>query len=365
MVCETELYDILEINPNASEDDIKKSYKKLAFKYHPDRNKNSDSKEKFQKIQTAYETLIDKNKRELYDKYGKNMDKQQEQENHFNPFSNLFDMMNGNVQHRQQNVNKQTVPIQISIEDLYTGCIKKLRITSKQKCENCNATVTKCQSCNGNGFKMMIRQMGPMMQQIQVECEECNKTGKKINKSNCNNCKGHGTIKHTFERELVLNKNEDYLKEFKFENIGDYNFETKKNNDIYIQIKLKENIFKINKYDIIFEYSINLHNALTGKNIVFEHPNKKNYIFTTNNCIKDNSVKIIPKLGLPTDYSFGNLIIKFNYNYPTELLTIEELKNSFIDEEDCDYEKLNLMDIEEYKNNDEEEREVRPQCQQS
>jgi DnaJ family protein A protein 2 len=373
MVAETEYYDTLEISPDATEDQIRKAYRKLAAKWHPDKNLNNkeEATEKFQKISLAYEILSDPNKKEMYDKFGKNMENQQQHPGGFNPFD-MMNFMNGNVNRQQNaNTNKQVIPIQISMQNLFEGKTKKIKITAKQKCKDCEVSISKCTGCNGVGIKMAMRQIGPgMIQQMQIRCDECNQTGKKVVKSKCNICSGNGTTKHTFEHEIVINKNDDYLKEIKLSNMGDYNFEMKKNNDIYIKFELKDSIYKVNKYDIIYEYKISIISALTGTNIHFDHPNNKKYTFTTNTVIENNDVKFISQKGLPNGYSYGNLIIKFIYDYPKQLLKNDTMTKLFTITEDTNhYEKLMLVDINEMKNEEENEHPHvhmhQQQCQQS
>lgn len=188
----TKFYDILQVPKTASNEDIKKAYKKLAMKWHPDKwtTKNDAEKakaeEKFKEITSAYEILSDPKKREMYDQYGEEgMKGQFDHEEIFkNMFGGGFPFSFGGGGGRQQ-------PKQIKMPDIvkvinfnllssYTGKSVEFEVTryniKKDK------TITKsdlvCKECNGNGRVMKMRQMGPgMISQMQQPCTKCEASG--------------------------------------------------------------------------------------------------------------------------------------------------------------------------------------------
>lgn len=161
----TEYYNLLNVNKNATSSEIKKSYRKLAMKHHPD--KGGDS-ELFKKITEAFQVLSDDNKRKLYDSGGKTA-VQSGVDN-----SNIFNMFNNN-----QNTTKikkgpsLSFTLNLSLEDIYKGVVKHLnikRISIEKK------SLKKCNKCDGNGYIIKSVQMGPMIRQVQQPCYECNGT---------------------------------------------------------------------------------------------------------------------------------------------------------------------------------------------
>uniref|UniRef100_A0AAZ3RW53 DnaJ heat shock protein family (Hsp40) member A2a n=1 Tax=Oncorhynchus tshawytscha TaxID=74940 RepID=A0AAZ3RW53_ONCTS len=215
-VVDTKLYDILGVSPTATENELKKSYRKLAKEYHPDKNPNAG--DKFKEISFAYEVLTNPEKKELYDRYGEQglregggggggMD---------DIFSHifgggLFGFMGG--QGRSRNGGRRrgedmVHPLKVSLEDLYNGKTTKLQLSKNVLCGTCNGqggktgAVQKCVACRGRGMRIMIRQLAPgMVQQMQSVCTDCNGEGEVINeKDRCKKCEGMPQYRNPFEK---------------------------------------------------------------------------------------------------------------------------------------------------------------------
>lgn len=150
MSSDTKLYDILGLKKNATLDEIKKAYKKLALQYHPDRNPSPEAQDKFKEINNAYETLSDSQKREIYDRYGEEGLQGGGGMGGFggDPMDIFSHFFGGGGQRRkpQGPVKGQDVvhSLQVSMEDLYNGATRKVRITRTRICKECDGYVNAC-----------------------------------------------------------------------------------------------------------------------------------------------------------------------------------------------------------------------------
>lgn len=190
-------YKILGINENANQDEIKKSYRKLAVQYHPDKNPdNKEAEEKFKEINEAYEILSDENKKNQYDnfrKYGGGG----EQLNNMDEILRRFGFNRGGM--RRPNIKGQDlrVNIEVTLEEVYTGVLKNIRYRRRSPCEPCSGTGGKqdvCGNCGGNGYaKEVIRDNYGNTQISMGLCQNCSGSGKII-KEPCTTCNGESWI---------------------------------------------------------------------------------------------------------------------------------------------------------------------------
>lgn len=214
-------YDLLGVATDASDSDIKKAYRKLAMKYHPDKNPENkeEAEEKFKAISEAYEVLSDSEKRKLYDQYGEDGLRDgggfQSRGAH-SVFEDLFGFGfggfgggGGRAQRGPQRTQDVEFQLPLTLEDFYKGKKKKLKISRKIICKGCHgkgsqkegATVT-CEGCKGQGIKIVVQRLGPgMIQQMQQQCNDCGGKGEKIREQDkCKDCKG---LKTTPEQQIL------------------------------------------------------------------------------------------------------------------------------------------------------------------
>ncbi|MDA9673932.1 DnaJ domain-containing protein, partial [bacterium] len=172
----TEYYDLLGVDKNANEQEIKKAFRKKALKEHPDRGGDA---EKFKTYSEAYEVLSDKTKRGHYDQFGKEGMEHSGESPVSDIFSNLFGGGGGvgGRRSRKQKAKNITFTLNLTLEDFYNGKTSKLAITRKVQ-KNKDRSPEECRHCNGQGVTMKIRQLAPgMVQQMQSKCEYCNGQG--------------------------------------------------------------------------------------------------------------------------------------------------------------------------------------------
>lgn len=195
-------YDILGVNSNASDNDIKKAYRKLAKKYHPDRHSNSsddvkkEAEDKFKDISKAYNTLSDPDKKKQYDMFGEDgpqfssssgnsggmsmedLFNMMNGGNGFNPFNNGFNPFRGNTQINRLRVPNITNTIQINRSDAIKGTTIEFTV-NKYVLKNTNIQqnmkLYTCDKCDGAGNVIQITKRGNMMSQTMRECRNCNK----------------------------------------------------------------------------------------------------------------------------------------------------------------------------------------------
>ncbi len=220
-------YEILGIGKNASDDEIKKAYRKLAMQYHPDRNPDDkNAEEKFKEATEAYEVLGDSQKRSKYDKFGHSGLKGG-QDFHgfsdvndiFSHFSDIFggsfggggsifdDFFGGGGSQQRTRRRSAGIPgsdlkvtLKLTLEEIASGTTKKLKIKKHKKCTTCNGTGAKdnsayntCSVCNGSGeVRQVSRSLFGQFVNI-AACNNCNGTGKVISEK-CKTCKGEGRI---------------------------------------------------------------------------------------------------------------------------------------------------------------------------
>jgi DnaJ-class molecular chaperone len=372
-------YAILELNRNASTNDIKKAYRDLAKKWHPD--KNPDNREnaeiKFKLIAEAYGVLSDEEKRQKYDQFGICEGDAPNFSSGFPDLSELFASM-GMHQPHQSHQPQQEAVIDITLSEVFTGCVKKLDIPVNKCCDTCagtgskNKVKSKCESCKGSGMKTVVRQIGPgFIQQQTLPCTSCNQSGYKANKGNeCSVCLGKGTIKDKFIREININSMIDYTAQLCIRNVGNYNADMATNADIYIRFNLIcPNGWKVENYNLIHTYKINIRDALMNDTtyLYHNHINGNKYAFALkNNVIKDKDVRVIKGLGMPYDNNYGDLILLFEYIYPQMQLSMDEY-NKFtntrtsIPKHKDTYKISEMIDLDTYKQHQQQQQQHQQQ----
>lgn len=360
-------YAILGLSKDANENDIKKAYRTLAMKWHPDKNPNNkeEAERKFKEISEANDVLSDPEKRSKYDQFGICDGDGPQFEDGFPDLSEIFggafggggipgvfggmpgvfgNMFGGNFQGNQQRkrTSVQEIRLDITLEEIFTGCERIVEISANKKCEVCdgfgntNKRKDTCSMCKGKGMKVVMSRMGPMIQQQVMPCDGCRQTGFVKNKEKeCKTCSGNGVTRNVNSKKISVPKNFDYMTKMKLSNYGNYDPEFETNADVYIVYNIKNaerhNMEVFNQYDIILEHKINIWDALSGYSMYYTHPDGKQYLFKMDDVIKHGDVKYVKNLGLPfmedNNSGRGKLFIKFKYIYPDSIMDSEKLKS--------------------------------------
>jgi molecular chaperone DnaJ len=259
-------YKILEVEENASDDDIKKSYRTLSKKYHPDMN--PDGTEKFKEIAEAYEILGDKTKRAQYNTSKTNPYAGTPFQDIFN---SMFTQQNPNVRQRKS-VPDKIIKLQVSPIESYKGVEKTLYYVRDLGCNVCNGSggdQQQCTTCNGAGFQ--IRQFGTgfMVQQVRTQCQTCGGKGYTLIHK-CYYCDGRGTKPHSNEVKITLPVGVDSGQYLKLQDHGDYRHGEFGDLIVQIEVVSKDGYEKINN-DLIYNLTLNLEEIQKEKFLI-PHP---------------------------------------------------------------------------------------------
>ncbi len=285
MANKKDFYEILGVNRDASDEDIKKSYRKLAMKYHPDRNPDSkDSEEKFKEAKEAYEILSEPEKRRAYDAYGHagvnpQMGGGQGGEG-FGGFSEAFGDIFGEIFGGRGGAGRGGQQVyrgadlrynmDITLEQAARGTETKIRIPTLDDCETCKGTGAKpgttaktCQTCNGQGQVRM--QQGFFS--IQQTCPTCHGTGKVIPEP-CTACNGAGRVKKHKTLSVKIPSGVDDGDRIRLSGEGEVGVNGGPPGDLYVVVQLKPHaVFQREGADLHCEMPITFTVAALGGEI--------------------------------------------------------------------------------------------------
>ena len=279
-------YEVLEVSKDASGAVLKKAYRKLAMKYHPDRNPDDkEAEENFKIVNEAYQVLSDEEKRSIYDRYGKaGLEGQGARQGGFGGSSmdDIMEMFNsafgggggfgGFGQTRRDPNQKYALDFEIEVplkfQEAVFGCEKKIDIRYKSACSPCKGTGAKdakmhtCHTCNGQG-QVLMRQ-GPM--QFAQTCPTCQGQGKSV-KEACSSCKGKGYEEHEDSVKISVPAGIDSGNRLRAEGYGN-KAKNGQRGDLYLTFHVEEDEnFIRNGNDIYIEVPVFFTQAILGETI--------------------------------------------------------------------------------------------------
>lgn len=327
-------YEILEVSKDASTEVIKKAYRKLALKYHPDRNEGSKkAEENMQKVNEAYQILSDDNKRQIYDRYGKEglQSGGGGFQNMGDIFSDIFgdngifgDIFGGGAKKQKDFIAFEAdyeIKISLSFKEAVFGTKKTLQTKYKSFCKDCGGNGAKdgkleiCPHCNGKG-KILIKQG---FLQMQTPCSNCSGSGK-LAKQKCDTCKAKGYEVLEESIELDIKAGIDNGHAMVYRGMGN---EIKKGvrGDLYIKIKVQEDSHFIRDGDDVYiEIPVFFTTIALGGNIKISSLDKELNLQIAPNTPHGKKI-IFPNEGVANINTGrkGKLIAIISVQYPTRL----------------------------------------------
>ncbi|MFH1662355.1 MAG: molecular chaperone DnaJ [Chloroflexota bacterium] len=282
MAAKRDYYEVLGVDKNASADEIKKAFRKLAFQCHPDHNHDDGAEGRFKEANEAYQVLADSEKRAAYDRFG-----------HagidgfsgrgfegfgfngmgsiFEDFYDFFSGAAGNTRQRQRQGADLHHRITITFEEAALGCKKAVKINRIERCSQCQGSgakpgshLDKCPTCNGSGQVRHVQQ-GLFGRFANVTtCSHCFGEGKVITEP-CSRCRGTGREKKEHEIALEIPAGVDNKNEIRLNGQGDIGDRGGPPGDLYVAINvLPHKLFHREGYDVLYELPVNFAQAALG-----------------------------------------------------------------------------------------------------
>lgn len=327
-----EMYDLLGVTKDSTPTEIKKNYRKLALKHHPDKGGDVET---FKLMTVAYEILSDPEKRALYDKYGK------EGLEHGGgggggDASDIFSQFFGGGGGRGRGPSGPKKgedlmhPLKVSLEDLYNGKTVKLAVNRDVLCGTCDGrggaagAEKSCDGCNGRGMKVQLRQIGPgMVQQMQSVCSDCRGAGKTIKESDkCKPCKGKKVKKERKVLEVHIEKGMKHGHKVTFSGEADQAPGTVAGDIIFVIQEKEHSMFQRKATNLILERHISLVEALCGFEMVITHLDGRHLLIKSKpgDVTTPNQLKSVNGEGMPTHgnpFVKGELVIVLKVDFPS------------------------------------------------
>jgi molecular chaperone DnaJ len=352
-----DFYEILGISKSASDDEIKKAYRKLAIKYHPDKNPDDKAAEdKFKEAAEAYEILSNPEKRQRYNQFGHagmggasqggggghygggmNMD------DIFSQFGDIFGGGGGGSRGGGRRVVRGSnlrVKVKLNLQEVAKGAEKKLKVNKFVSCGTCkgsgakNGTFDTCKLCNGSGVQTRVQQTFLGAMQTQTTCSGCNGEGKTV-KDKCNTCHGDGIVRA--EEVITINIPAGVAEGMQLSVGGKGNAAPRGgiNGDLLVVIEEEEHLeLKRDGSNLFYDSYVNFVDAALGTSIEIPTVDAKVKIKIEPGTQSGKVLRLKGK-GLPdvNHYGTGDLLVNINVWTPQALTadekkTLESLKDS-------------------------------------
>jgi molecular chaperone DnaJ len=282
MVVKRDYYEVLGVPREASSEDIKKAFRKLAFQFHPDHNREDGATDKFKEINEAYEILSDADKRAAYDRYGHNGPESPFGKGfdgfEFNGFGDIFEaFFGGNASGSRQGPQVGgdiRTHMSISFEEAALGVDKDIELARTEVCATCRGTRSrpgtqpvKCPECNGTGQIRRVQRsiFGQFINA--AACDRCRGEGSLISEP-CPDCKGAGLQKHRRTVSVSIPAGIDDRNAIRITGEGDAGYRGGSPGSLYVEISVaKHKYFTREGDNVLYELPVNFAQAALGAEV--------------------------------------------------------------------------------------------------
>ena len=340
-VRERDYYEVLGVSKNVTNDELKKAYRRLALKYHPDKNQgDKEAERKFKEAANAYKVLSDPEKRKMYDLRGQagledmGFHGFESSSDIFSSFGDIFGDIFGKRFYRErtrpQRGSDLKYDMTISFTDAALGCEKQLRFTKNESCEACKGTGAKngastvCSQCNGTGH--ISRQQKPVggFFTISNPCPNCNGSGRKVNNP-CNNCNGEGRVSKTRSLSVKIPAGIENGATLRLTSQGEAGIRGGNAGDLYVCINIMSHpYFERRGLDIQYDAVVPFTKVALGGKIEVPTLSGK-AMLKIPKCTQSNQTLRMTGLGVKTkDGRKGNQLVRIIIAIPKKLSARQE-----------------------------------------
>lgn len=332
-----DLYSILGLSRSASDDKIKKAFRKMSLKYHPDRQNGKSEREKkeaeakFKEVNSAYQILSDPEKKKMYDTYGVTDENDIPRDFDSSPFSMFSDFFGGRA---TNNTRAYYAPpqgrdvqmkISLGLKDIYSGCRKKVKYKINKRCPECRGEggfgKEQCRVCNGTGMYTQYKHTSFGTMSSTSPCYNCGGEGYAV-KNKCTKCKGQGfvqvekTVEVEFPAGMMNGVGIPYAGD------GHESSSPKGKNGDFIAVanwNFDFDTYSINGLDVYETVLIPWEKCLLGGKWEFKLPNEETRVINVPECSKPGDVIKLLGDGIMTGSKRGNYFLIVNYKVPEKL----------------------------------------------
>ncbi len=355
MAQKRDYYEVLGVSKTATQDEIKSAYRKLAIKYHPDKNPdNKDAEAKFKEATEAYEVLGSPDKRKRYDQFGHEGVSTSGFDwssggfsgggfpggfgDIFSDFEDIFESFFGGGGRRKSRGGGRTIRrgsdlaynLEVELEDVVNGRKTKITIPKNESCKSCNgsgakagSSPTTCPNCNGSG--QVVQSQGFIT--MSSTCNRCGGSGQVIDNP-CQTCNGQGVTQTNKTISLTIPKGVDSGSKIKISGEGEPGTNGGASGDLYVIVHIKEHsVYKREGKNLVYELPISFTQAALGTEALIPTMENKKIKLNIPAGTQNNSVFRLKGHGLPVykGIAKGDLFVKVNVRVPVNL-TEEEKK---------------------------------------
>ncbi|CAH0482867.1 unnamed protein product [Peronospora belbahrii] len=327
-------YEVLGITRDASSVEIKRAFRKLSLKHHPDKNPGDENAaKKFAEVANAYDVLSNDEKKSQYDRYGEEgLSNSAGGDGGHDPFDIFSQFFGGGRRRKEREPSRSpdvVMPLRVSLADLFNGKSLQFSIRRETLCHHCHGKgaaheedIQVCSECDGHGVKMVTRRMGPgFIQQFQTTCEKCHGEGK-IHTSTCPVCSGRKVVMADLDFDVVLDKGTPDGFEIELENYADQ-IPGQSAGHVRLQVTTAPHpIFTREGDNLWMDMDISLRESLVGFRRTFTHLDGRRVEVVRDDITPPRYVTVLKDEGMPKQHrpsERGQLHIKFHVQFPESL----------------------------------------------